>query len=170
MFCPKCGKDIGEARFCPDCGTEIKQEEIYKSSNPKEQKPPKKRRGCLTSIIIFLVFICVLSAVIANSEPTTNVADSGETEQTQTIPDLELIDYSDESDGLLRYVVGHIKNNTNRTYSYVQISINLYNDGTQVGSTLANVNNLEAGSTWEFKALITEDSATEYKIADISGW
>ena len=170
MLCPKCGKDVGEARFCPDCSTEIKQEEIYKSSNPKEKMSPKKRRGCLTSIIIFFVFICILSAVIANSETTANVADSGETEQTQTLPDLELIDYSDESDGLLRYVVGHIKNNTNRTYSYVQVSINLYDNGTQVGSTFANVNNLEAGSTWEFKALITENSATEYKIADISGW
>lgn len=170
MFCPKCGKDVGEARFCPDCGTEIKQGELFKSYNSKEQKPPKKKRGCLTSIIVFFVFICVLSAAISNSDLATNVSNSGETEESQTHPDLELLDYSDESDGLLRYVVGHIKNNTNRTYSYVQISINLYNDGTQVGSTLANVNHLEAGSTWEFKALITEDSATEYKIADISGW
>lgn len=120
--------------------------------------------------MVFLIIVFFSFAAIVNNEPTTGITASGQTGENQTVPNLELLDHSTESDGMLRYVVGHIRNNTDKTYSYVQISINLYNDGTQVGSTLANVNNLEAGGTWEFKALITEESTTEYKIAEISGW
>lgn len=120
--------------------------------------------------MIFLIFVFFSFAIILNSETNLNVDEPAGTEENQSLPDLELVDHSTESDGGLRYVVGHIKNNTEKTYAYVQVSINLYNDGTQVGSTLANVNNLEPGGIWEFKALISQDSATEYKIADISGW
>ncbi len=70
-----------------------------------------------------------------------------------------------------RYVVGTVKNNTDKEYSYVQVEINLYDDsGAQVGSTLDNTNNLEPGGTWKFKAVIMEDNATKYRIKDISGF
>lgn len=170
MYCQKCGKNVGEAKFCPECGTATEQEIVYSQSNSKQQRPPRKKRGCLASIMVFLIIVFFSFAAIVNNEPTTGITASGQTGENQTVPNLELLDHSTESDGMLRYVVGHIRNNTDKTYSYVQISINLYNDGTQVGSTLANVNNLEAGGTWEFKALITEESTSEYKIAEISGW
>jgi len=68
-------------------------------------------------------------------------------------------------------VVGTVKNNTDKEYSYVQVEINLYDDsGAQVGSTLDNTNNLEPGGTWKFKAVIMEDNATKYRIKDISGF
>lgn len=87
------------------------------------------------------------------------------------VPDLELLDADSYSDGYLSYVTGHIRNNTNKEYLYVQVSINLYDDaGTQVGSTLANVNNLAPGGTWAFEALITSDLATQYRIVDITGY
>ena len=40
----------------------------------------------------------------------------------------------------------------------------------QAGSTLANVNNLEPGGTWEFKAMVTDDDFTSYKIVDVTGF
>lgn len=169
MFCPKCGKDIGEAKYCPHCGSAVEQGEDVKGL-PAVGRKSSKKRGCLASVMIFLIFVFFSFAIILNSETNLNVDEPAGTEENQSLQDLELVDHSTESDGGLRYVVGHIKNNTEKTYAYVQVSINLYNDGTQVGSTLANVNNLEPGGTWEFKALISQDSATEYKIADISGW
>ena len=84
--------------------------------------------------------------------------------------DLEVLEHSVVQDGYLSYVVGKIKNNTNRTYSYVQVSINLYKGKSQAGSTLANVNNLEPGGTWEFKAMVTNTDATSYKIVDVTGF
>lgn len=87
------------------------------------------------------------------------------------VPDLELLDTDSYSDGYLSYVTGHIRNNTDRAYSYVQVSINLYDDeGNQVGSTLDNINNLAPGDTWYFEALILDDSATQFSVVDITGF
>ena len=68
------------------------------------------------------------------------------------------------------YVKGSIRNNTDETYKYVQVTIGLYDSqGNQVGSTLDNVNGLEPGKTWRFKALTMEDNADSCKIIDIDG-
>ena len=85
-------------------------------------------------------------------------------------PDLELLSYDSFADNYNRYVVGKIKNNTNKIYSYVQVEINLYNGDNLVGSTIDNVNNLEPGEIWEFKAIILEDSCDKFKIMDITGF
>lgn len=83
---------------------------------------------------------------------------------------LQLLESSTVQEDGLRYVEGKIKNNSSGAYSYVQVSINLYKSGNLIGSTFANVNNLEFGGTWSFKAPITEDEADSYKITDISGY
>lgn len=69
-----------------------------------------------------------------------------------------------------RSVVGTVKNTGAKTYGYVQVSINLYDDsGKQVGSMLANVNNLEPGVSWDFEAVVLEDNATTFKVMDVTG-
>lgn len=101
-----------------------------------------------------------------------NLADESETDPEPVfVPDLELMEFSGETDKFNRYVVGKIKNNTDKEYSYVQVEISLYDgEGNQVGSTLDNVNNLAAGGTWKFKAIIIEDSATKFEIKNITGF
>lgn len=84
--------------------------------------------------------------------------------------DLELLSVDSESDGVSRYVVGKIRNNTDKTYHYVSVSINLYSGDNVVGSTLDNINNLEPGAIWEFKAYILNEDADQYKVVDISGF
>ena len=88
----------------------------------------------------------------------------------QRPPNLQVLDADSVTEGYLRYITGHIVNNSSKTYSYVQVSIGLYNGEVLVGSTLDNVNNLAPGSTWEFKAIVTEDSATQFKIEEVTGW
>lgn len=86
-------------------------------------------------------------------------------------PDLEVLETHSVSEGFARYVAGTVKNNSGRKYGYAQVEINLYDkDGNQVGSTLANVNNLEPGATWKFKAIILEDSATSFKVKGVTGF
>lgn len=85
-------------------------------------------------------------------------------------PDLEVISAGDESDGYFRYVVGEIRNNSAKSYSYVQVEIGLYQGDNLVGSTLDNVNNLEPGQTWHFKALVTDNTSDNYKITNITGF
>lgn len=109
------------------------------------------------------------------SQPTAPAAST----QSKTEPaqepakksNLEVIESSIQKDGYISYIVGSVKNNSSKQYSYVQVEINLYdNSGAQVGSTLANANNLEPGAIWKFKAVVTEENATKYKIKDITGF
>lgn len=93
------------------------------------------------------------------------------TARPTALPALVLVEHSTMVDSYVRYIVGTVKNNSKKTYSYVQIQFNLYDaSGAQVGSTMANVNNLEPGGLWKFKALILEDATASYKLLDITGW
>ena len=75
-----------------------------------------------------------------------------------------------DDDGI-KYVTGQIKNNSGKTSGYVQVEINLYDsNNTQLGSTLANLNNLEDGKVWNFKAPVTEDNTASYKIMNVTGF
>lgn len=117
----------------------------------------------------------------ANEQQSTNdeivESDNSEEEEEQPIDeeeikeDLELLEIDCEVDGYNRYIIGTIKNNTKNTYIYVQVSFNLYDkSGAQIGSTMDNINNLEPGGTWKFKALILEDDAVKFKLADITAF
>ena len=56
-------------------------------------------------------------------------------------------------------------------YKYVQVEINLYDaEGNQVGSTLANVNNLEPRAKWKFSAPILQEKTKSFKVAKITAF
>ena len=68
-------------------------------------------------------------------------------------------------------IVGTLKNNTKKQYAYVQVEFNLYDgSGAQVGSTIANVNNLEPGGAWAFEAGVLESRATQAKLKGVSSF
>lgn len=86
-------------------------------------------------------------------------------------PALEVVEVHQEGDGYVQYAAGTVKNNSNRKYGYVQVEINLYDgEGNQVGSTLANANNLEPGATWKFRAPVFEDNVKQFKVVDVTGF
>lgn len=175
MKCPKCGKEAGTSNFCPECGASM-------SSGPEntrvaEPKKKKKKRGW----VVLLILVAIAAVVVSSMQGTgggSTPGSSGGASSASTVgdqlqapkQDLEIIDYTSTSDNYFRYATGHIRNNTNKTYSYVQVEINLYSGDTLVGSTLDNVTNLAPGDVWEFKAMITEDSADSFKIIDVTGW
>lgn len=69
----------------------------------------------------------------------------------------------------VRYVVGRIKNDTDRTLGFVAVKINLYDSaGVQVGNTSDFASNLEPGAVWEFKALVTEEKAVRFVVKEIT--
>jgi len=85
---------------------------------------------------------------------------------------LALVDFNWEStDYGTKYIVGSVKNNTDREYKYAQISFALYDkDDAQVGSAWANINNLEASGTWKFKAVVLNQNAVSAKFKGISSY
>ena len=175
MYCPKCGADAGDAKFCPNCGAnlsgEVKQEQPQQTQTVIVQEKPKKKKHTLLKVVVALiVFFVVYNAVSSSMNSTTGGASTGTGTTTQSKPDLEVLDVSSTNDGYVRYATGHIKNNTDHDYSYVQVEISLYSGETQVGSTLDNVTNLKAGATWEFSAPILENSADRFEVADVTGY
>lgn len=58
---------------------------------------------------------------------------------------------------------GTIKNNTDHDMEYVEINIILYDkDDAQIGTALANTNNLKAGGSWKFEAVGIDPNCAEY--------
>lgn len=61
MKCPKCGNEVGNAKFCPECGAplnesvEIQHEEAYKGGKTKK----KKGCGCATVFIVFFALMLI---------------------------------------------------------------------------------------------------------------
>lgn len=187
MKCKKCGTEAGNARYCPNCGAELNGQDV--------QDVPKKKKKKWIPIVVVVVLILAVIGMSSSNDPSTTAGSKVSTQPTaqQTeaaggvesvstpaptptleptpVPDdLEILDYTSTSDQYFRYVTGHIKNNTNRTYSYVQVEINTYKGETLVGSTLDNVTNLAPGDVWEFKAMILEDDADSFRIVDVTGW
>jgi hypothetical protein len=123
-------------------------------------------------LLVLCVFFAVFSAGCASSTKVDSTGSSPSSSSTKT--DLQLIESHIEPDqyGVYNYVVGSVKNNNaGKTYGYVQVTINLYDkSGAQVGSTLANINNLEPGGVWKFKAPMIEKDAASYKIKEITGF
>jgi len=67
-------------------------------------------------------------------------------------------------------ITGTVINRRNRKLSYAQITFNLYDEsGAQVGTAIANINGLEAGGKWKFKATSFGTDFSTYKINELSG-
>lgn len=70
-------------------------------------------------------------------------------------------------------ISGVYTNKAGKDLSYVQVSYNLFDaDGNQIGTALANTNNLADGGTWKFEAFgsVAVDEVATYKIGDVTGF
>lgn len=165
MFCDKCGQELDDnAVICPHCGTNFKA----------NTKPNKVVTGCLIAFISPIIILAILIAIGSNmSETPQGTEISASKTETKSKPRLEVLDtYNCQ---LSSYggnaACGTVINNTNRTMSYVQVEINLYDmNDNQIGSTIDNVNNLAAGSKWNFKAPVIANGRYRWSVVDVKGW
>ena len=68
-------------------------------------------------------------------------------------------------------IVGVVRNNTDKTYDYLQISFTIYDEhGNVIDSAFANVNNVKPGSTWRFEAMFFNNNAASWELDEITGW
>ncbi len=68
-------------------------------------------------------------------------------------------------------VTGVVTNLTTKSFGYVQVEINLYDKSDAViGSTLANVNNLEANGKWKFSASFMQQGVDHIQIKGVIGF
>ena len=173
--CETCGQEIAKnCKVCPNCGA--------------KNKKPFYKKWWLWMIVVIAVVAVAGSGGSNTQEPVSGTVggDSAQTEtetktdtaepaKTEKAPDLELVDnaVTEEKDDFSLYLVGTVRNNRAKDYSYAQITFNLFDaDGNQIGTAMDNINNLKSGGTWKFKAISMEspDAVASYELAEITGW
>lgn len=127
------------------------------------------------------MFLCIVSAIFAGCTSSTTSTSA----PMQTLSPISTISTTVTQDNSLTlveshaetgdygtvYVAGTIKSNVDKTYTYVQVTINEYDaSGAVVRSTMANMNNLEPYGTWKFKAPVLDKDATRFKVETITGY
>ena len=152
MFCPKCGKELNEgSKFCESCG----------ASTEEKNKKISKVAFIIGGMFVFFAILGFIGSDFSDIEGTI----------TGT-PSLEVKSHSFCNLGYgAKGICGTVINNSSRSFSYAQVEINLLDkNGAVVGSTLANINNLDAGQQWKFQAPILESGVTNYVIKDITSF
>lgn len=151
--CKYCQSEIDkEAKICPNC-----------------KKKQKKLPVWLVILIVIIVFAMIGGA---NSNSKNNEKKKTTTEEKFSIIEGTEKGYADDY-GFAYYIEGTIQNNTDKTYSYVQVSYNVYDSSNNnLGTCIANNNNLGSKETWKYKAICSGDakSIATYKLNEIKGW
>lgn len=151
----------------------------------------KKKKAILIGVGVFLLFCIFIGATSEKPEHIKQLfaaanavqddasqeeasEDNQETvaiEAATEIKQLEVIEAEKEDNGYITHIVGSLKNNTDRKYSYVRITFNLYDkSGAQVGTATDSIKELESGGVWKFKTVILGKEFDTYKVSDITAY
>lgn len=98
---------------------------------------------------------------------------AGETTSAETADKYSIDGEELSGDAYSCKISGVYTNKAGKDLSYVQVSYNLFDaDGNQIGTALANTNNLADGGTWKFEAFgsVAVDEVASYKIGDVTGF
>lgn len=109
----------------------------------------------------------------AASSKTQSAASAASTKTAEPAKKYAITDEQIVKDGYTAKVTGTFTNNSGTEMSYVQVSYTLFDEsGAQVGTALANTNNLADGGTWKFEALATAtpDKIASFKLGDVTGF
>ena len=102
-ICKDCGTEVSKsAKTCPKCGKKLKHTGLR----------------IILGVIILILGICLLTSGGSNN---TTLTSNQQQEKFSLISDNKATDAIGTT-----YIEGEIKNNTNKTYSYVQVTFNLY--------------------------------------------
>lgn len=129
----------------------------------------KDKLGTIIGIIVGVVFISIMFVYIF--DPSDNTSSS---KYDLELTNVELTSEYNEYLGYSTKITGTAKNITNKNLSYAQIEFSIYDEnGNNLGTALANINNLAKGDTWQFEATLIDfpsSKPTSYKLADITTW
>lgn len=154
--CRFCKSDIpADAKVCPVCR--------------------KKQGKKIWPVVLAVLAVVLISAgSMGGSEQQQIEGDRLSPASRQTAsqqPDYEITRCEVEKDGYITYISGTLVNNTSYKTSYLQITFSLFDeDGALVGTAIDNINYLDAGGVWKFKAMAFEDNFASYELAEVTGF
>lgn len=162
--CKECAGEVStKAAACPSCGA--------------VQKKRHRLLGAVVAVLGFFLLVGMIGSLSSGPSPSDKqvaASSSGHATTTPAQKPRESLEILDTGWGTSEYggitVSGKVRNNTARQYHYVQVDINLYDTaGTQIGSTIANVNNLEPLGTWKFDAPV-DPSVSSFRVKGVKAF
>lgn len=115
-----------------------------------------------------------VSGTVQTSDETSVAAPAaGETTAAESADKYSIDGEELTGDAYSCKISGVYTNKAGKDLNYVQVSYNLFDaDGNQIGTALANTNNLADGGTWKFEAFgsAAVDEVASYKIGDVTGF
>lgn len=164
--CKVCGAIIAKsAPTCPQCGA-------------------KRKRGIGRIIIGIVVLIFGLALMISSFSDADGKAKTSNAVNGQNA--VQAINNSNAAKRLeeiakpeiafdefgLSSIKGSYKNISGKTLSYAQVTFALYDDeGAQIGTAVANINNLTADSVWKYSAVaLTTEEWTSFELTEVDAW
>jgi len=176
MFCQKCGAEMPDgSKVCPKCG-----EAQGQTVQPEKAVKPKKKKGLIWAgvIVLLIIIIAVSTGHKDDDGPAAATSASAQAGETSQAPKndwdgkFDVKDLAMTSDELgYGHITGTLTNLKDKEYKYVQLEFNVYDEsGAQIGTALANTNNLEANGTWKFEALGTQTGVKNYKLKDVTAY
>ena len=178
--CPNCDMlNNQDAQFCQNCGLSFKTgyKETIRSGPPSPKQTTNPTAVLFVLIFLFLLFVWpgwvwpIFSGMITPLADTSNNKTISDVIEQFNPKTLTLLSWETKTVGSSTSVVGKIKNQGKNAVSYAQITFIVYDAaGNQIGTALDNINNLEAGATWAFDAVIFEDNVAKVKLGEITGF
>ena len=156
IHCKECGAEVSKsANVCPKCGKRLKHTKLR--------------------VIIGVILLLIGLGILFSADTTTNTSNnsSSNNQVVQAKEKFTLVSSEMNNDSLGGcYIEGTIQNNTNKTYSYAQVTFNIYDkDGNQLGTAVDNINNFQANGTWKYKAYgFTTEKVARCEFVEITGW
>lgn len=140
-------------------------EEIDLEKEPKIKNKPNKNIWIilLVSLIAFVACYFIVDAILnTTSKPKLDITNVS-----------LYVDYN-EYLGYSAKITGVAKNTSKKNYSYASVEFSVYDSsGNNLGTALANINNLSSGDSWRFEANLfsfPNTRPTHYKLVDINVW
>ena len=128
-----------------------------------------KKILCIIIAILTAMGLSGCSSFLDNTSLDNNEATSSRYEFVGEID--TTLDYNSYL-GYTLEIKGKLKNTTSRKFSYVSVTFAIYDEnGIQIGTAMDNMNYLQAGNIWSFKAIgWTDDEPASYKLVEVSAW
>lgn len=126
-----------------------------------------KRKNCK---IIAVILICLLASFLMCGCFDLFGSDR---EKLKIVSSSMKVTYT-EYLGYTAEITGVAKNTSGKSYSYASVEFSVYDTtGNNLGTAIANINNLASGDTWRFSAMllsIPDTKPATYKLVEVIAW